>query len=254
MRDWLSNNPELLALLILIVGWVAALCVRYAAAYGANLANRAAAGLGQSTEPLISQKMLLIIQRVGFWLVLLSAVALALETLGVAQMADGLDSLVGFVPSLLVALAILTVGHVIGLLGRELVAGLDYSQHTANLAKIVYGFVMLIAAVMALQQIGLDVSFLSELSIIFTAFVLGSLGLAFAIGARQLVANLTAQGELQRYKVGDRIRVDDLQGVVVEVHRTGLTIATQDGVVNLPAHLFASRPVVRAAEETDLER
>ncbi len=74
--------------------------------------------------------------------------------------------------------------------------------------------------------------------------------LAFALGARQHVANLLARRELSRLAVADRIRVDGIEGEIVDIHATGVDISTEDGVVSIPAARFADTNVLKLTEES----
>jgi small-conductance mechanosensitive channel len=101
-----------------------------------------------------------------------------------------------------------------------------------------------------LQHMGLDVSFIGQLLILVLGAGIGGLALAFALGARRHVANLVAHAMVARYRPGDRIRIGDIEGVVIEVHRVGVDLVTDEGVVTVPAALFADRPVLRRTPTT----
>jgi hypothetical protein len=109
--------------------------------------------------------------------------------------------------------------------------------------------VVTVAVITGLQQLGIDISFVTQLSLILLAALLGGLSLAFALGARQYVANLMAQPELARYATGERLRIGDDEGVIVEIYRTGLTLATEEGLVSIPAARLADGRVVRIGRE-----
>ena len=49
------------------------------------------------------------------------------------------------------------------------------------------------------------------------------------------VANLLARRELSRLAIGERIRVDGVEGDIVDIYNTGLDIATEDGITSIPA-------------------
>ena len=72
------------------------------------------------------------------------------------------------------------------------------------------------------------------------------MSIAFALGARQ---HLVAQSELARYAAGDTLRIDQDQGAVVEIYRTGLTLATEQGLVSIPAARLASGPLLRITDQ-----
>ena len=73
----------------------------------------------------------------------------------------------------------------------------------------------------------------------------GALGLAFALGARGYVANLVARRELDAYREGDTLRIDGVEGTVAALRRTGIVLATADGLVAIPAARFTEALVTR---------
>ena len=56
------------------------------------------------------------------------------------------------------------------------------------------------------------ITFLGNLIVVVVAAFLLGLSIAFALGARQLVANLLSARELGRYQPGDEIRIGEFQG------------------------------------------
>lgn len=160
-----------------------------------------------------------------------------------------LNSAVVFVPQLLVGFTIVVAGHIVGLLMSHVVANLSDEITATSLGpRLVYGAIVVVAVVMGLQHIDVNISFVTQLMLIVVAIAGGGLMLAFALGARQHVANLLASRELSRLAVGDRIRVDGIEGEVVDIHATGLDIATEDGVVSVPGARLAETHVLRQSE------
>ena len=89
-----------------------------------------------------------------------------------------------------------------------------------------------------------------KLLILITVFFAG-LSLAFAAGARSTVANLLARNELSHYRAGDRIRVDGIEGKVVEINRGGMVLSTAEGFARVPAAKFASETVIVLGSDTE---
>jgi len=119
----------------------------------------------------------------------------------------------------------------------------------ARVPGLVHAGVVTVAVITGLQQLGIDISFITQLALVLLASLVGGLSIAFALGARRYVANLMAQPELARYGTGERLRIDADEGVVVEIHRTGLILATDEGLVSIPAARLAEGRVVRITSE-----
>ena len=242
--DWLNQSPEVLALLVIIAGWVTATLVRRGVAAAVPRINLSSTRLGSRSEPVLSPQFARLLQQFVFFGILLASVILGFSLLGDGEVSIWIDSLWVFVSHLLIALGILAAGHILGLLARSLVNGLARDGGAVALSRIAYAVIAGIAVVMAISHMGLDTSFLTWFVLVIVFVVFAGLALAFSLGARVLVANLAAQGDMQVYKAGDRVRVDGIEGTVVEIHRTGLVLSTAEGLARVPAAKFAEMTVI----------
>jgi hypothetical protein len=215
------------------------------------LADRLAARYGTHQQHLFSPLFQRVFGLLTYGTVLLVAVFAAIRLLDIDQLSAWLDGALAYAPRFVVGLFIIGMGNVVGALSRNIVAGLlADGDANALVPRLVHAGVVLVAVITGLAQIGIETAFITQLVSIVLAALVGGLSLAFALGARQHVANLMAQGELARYATGERLRIDDSEGVVVEIHRTGLTLATSEGLVSIPAARLATAPVVRLSRET----
>lgn len=246
---WLGEHPEFIAVLLVLAGFLIARMVRHGIRLFVPWLNRRASRLGPDRGALVSPAFQNALQLVAFWGILLTALIAALYFLGGGAVTGWLDGLLATVPQFLIALAILAVGHLLGLLARSVL-----SKHTAGrerqaIPTLAYAVILGTAAITAVEHLGVQVSFLTHFLLVIVAVFLAGLALAFALGARTLVANLAAQGELQRYQVGDRLRIEDIEGTVVELHRTGVVLSTADGLAAVPAHKLATTTVIEVQAE-----
>jgi len=246
VADVLARYPEIVALLIVVAAVIGARLAQRLALLLLGGLNRLLARFGGGDSRLVSARMEKAAGVALFWAVLLVGAALALRVLGSGQLTTWLDAALTFVPRLVLAGAIVLLGHVAGLLLRNLLlsAG-EPDEVRVLLARLLYAALFLIAVVTALEQLGLGVSFLAQIALVLLALFGGGLVLAFALGARQLVANLTARSDFERYALGDRVRVGEHEGLIIEKHRTGVVLSTPDGQVAVPGALFSRLPVLR---------
>ena len=246
---WLGEHPEFIALLVVVAGWLIARIAREAIGKLIPWVNRRTAGLGTGRTVLISPAFQKASQTVAFWGILLTALIAALYLLGGGGMAGWLDRLLAAVPQFLIALGILAIGHLLGLLARGVLSRHAGSSERQALPSFAYAIIVGVAAITAVEHLGIEITFLTHVLLVIVAVFLAGLALAFALGARVLVANLAAQGETQRYQVGDRVRVDGIEGTVVEIHRTGVLLSGSEGLVSVPASKFAASVVVKLRQE-----
>jgi small-conductance mechanosensitive channel len=244
LGDWLDLHPAVLAAITLLAGFALAWMLKRGAAIFVGWINRISAG---DAEPAVSAKFEQMLQQFVFWAILLITAVACLYLLG-GEQSNYLDALWTGVTRVLVAASIVAVGHVVGVLARHLANGLSQHLDMPVLPRLAYLLIIIVALVMALAHLGLDVSLITFGALVAGGVFLASIGLAFALGARTLVANLAAQSEMGRYRPGDRLRVDGVEGTVLEIDRTGLVLATPEGSSRIPAARFADSTVVLLQE------
>ncbi len=164
----------------------------------------------------------------------------------VGQLSQWLDGVLNYLPRVLVGLTIIGLGHMTGVLARYLVSRMsDDVEPTSTGPRIIHAAIVVIAVVMGLQHMKIDITFLTQLVLVALAVSGAGLALAFALGARQYVSNLVAQSEISRYAIGDRIRVDDVEGEIIEMTRSGVIVNSTEGLVSIPGARFLATNVVR---------
>lgn len=248
-----SAYSEILALAVFVAGIVAARLASVAVGWALNALDSRMARLSTSETGAISPRLIKLSRAIVFWLVLILAVAMSLRLLGIGGISRLLAGLIDFIPQLLIALAIIVAGHLLGLLASGLLTQLYDDIPADSLGpKLLHGMFVAVAVVMGLQQIDINITFITQLLLILIAVVSAGLMLAFALGAQRHVANLLAHRELDRLSIGERIRVDEVEGTIVEIHTTGVDVSTDEGVVSVPSARFAVTHVVRLPElQTD---
>ncbi len=258
-RRGLEYLPSVLgAILLLAIGWLIARLLRSWTARSLARLHRLFAGraVGQElkasgADRVASEAASLIV----FWLVFLVFLAAAGEVLGLPVVTTGLSRLAQYLPNILGAVLVVLAGLVLANLVRGAVA------RTAATTKLSYGgvlsqsarvIILLVAGVIALDQLGIDSQLLIVSMNILIASVIGGTALAFALGSRATVSNILALHYLtQTYKVGQRIRVGELEGEIVEFKKIGVVLASAEGLVLVPAQEFSEQ---RSTLLTEAER
>ncbi len=249
--------PQLLgALAVLLLGWVVAVGLRAFTRRGlqamAHVIPRALSGRVSAWRHLLHPGL---ISGIVFWVVILSFAIVAAQVLGLDIFVAWLDAFLRHLPVIVLALLILIAGGVISQLLRESVvaaaasAGLEY--------RLLFGYatqatILTMAAVIALDLVGLDISFLVALAAILVAAVSGGAALAFGLGARAVVGNLLGVRAIHhRIKEGDLIRIGELEGHVVELGRRVVVLENADGRVTIPGHYFSEQAWTIVMPEDD---
>ena len=246
--DFITRS-EVIAVGVLVIGIVVARLASLAVAAIFGIIDRRAARFATSDTYAMSPRLIRYSRAFAFWLVLVLAISLSLRALGMGGMGTPLTAIIDFMPKLLVAFAIVITGQLLGLTCRHLLLRLGDSIQADSLwPKFVHGSIVAIAVVLGLQHVGVDITFVTRLILILAGTISAGMMLAFALGARQHVSNLMARRELARLNVGERIRIDGHEGEIVDIHNTGVDIATDEGIASVPAARLAEAGFLRPGE------
>jgi len=183
-----------------------------------------------------------------FWVVFLLFAAAAIESLGFTVVTSVLSQIAYYLPNVLAAVVVVTAGVVVGRLGRRAVTSAARSAGIARgegVGRTAQAAIVLVAAVVALDQIGIDAQLLVILVTVVIGVALASAGLAFGIGAKTAVSNIVASYYAsQHYNVGQSVRVGDIEGEIIQLTSTGIVLSTTEGRVLVPAKQFSEETSV----------
>jgi hypothetical protein len=254
--DLLAYLPRLgIAAGLLLAGWGVGRLARWLTVRLLRRLGRVAGGTAleqAARESRIERVASEVVSRVVFWTVFVFFAALAGEVLGLVVASDGLSLLLHYLPSVLAAAVILFAGVVLSNLARDAVVTI---LESAGISGAVPGrfaryAVILLVAVVALDQLGIDSTLLILAVGIFLAAILGSVALAVGLGAREEVGNIIAVHYLSRtYAVGQRVRIGEADGRIVEIGLTGVALETAHGRIHVPARQFSRQVSCLLREE-----
>ena len=148
---------------------------------------------------------------------------------------------------------IILVGLLISTLGRDLTAATVASAgiaHAELFGRGVQAAILVTALVLGINQIGIDVTLLVTVIAILVAAAAGSLSLAFALGARSFVSNLIGSHYLhQHYRPGQRARMGEIEGEILEMTPVSVVLATSEGRVTVPGRVFTEQTTALLTDE-----
>ena len=185
---------------------------------------------------------------VVFWFVILLFLASATETIGLPLVTSWLSGAARYLPGVLSALLIALAGLAVGVFLRDLAisalarAGVPNSRALGRLLQTV---VVLVCVMIAVDQLGIDTTLLTALIVTLLGVALLGGAVAFGLGARTEVSNILASHYLQKtYKVGNRVRIGDLKGEVLQITPTAVVLDSGEGRVTVPAKRFSEEASV----------
>jgi len=186
----------------------------------------------------ISIKFSKVLSTIFYYFLVLLFVVVATDILGMPSVSELVKNIFEFIPRLVVALIVLVLGILLADAIKNIVTSACKSLGipSANLiGSLIFYFLFINIVILALSQAGIQTDFLSQnLSIL-----IGGVAFAFAIGygfaARSVVANfLASYYSSESINIGDKVRLEEVTGTVVDVSKSSMIIETENSRVIFP--------------------
>ncbi|CQH57299.1 mechanosensitive channel protein MscS [Halobacterium hubeiense] len=204
--------------------------------------ERMAHDVGFSTVSLLA--------RLTSWIIYAFAVLVALEVAKLTVQDAVWYPVVGFLPSVVIAVAVLFFGVIAGdkaeLFVSERLRSVKVPEMSI-LPKIVKYSVLFVAALVALSQVGVAID---ALLVLLAAYV-GALVLFTVVATHKLLTSAASGAYLllrQPYGIGDRVAIGEHEGIVQEVNVFVTRVEDDGREYVLPNHLVFDRGVVVVRE------
>jgi Conserved TM helix/Mechanosensitive ion channel len=230
--------PRALALVVvLIAGYAVAKVVgRVVAALSDRIGLPTAAERGGLVESMkrvgISRSVSNILGQIVFWFLMCVFLMAAFNILELQALSDAMQSVVAYIPRLLVATVVVVIGLLIANFLRGVIAtsadrvGISYAE---RLATGCYYVLALMTFIAAFDQLAIKFALLEQMILISFAAVALGLGLAVGLGGREVAGGILAgYYTRQRLHAGDRVSVAGFEGTVREVGPVATIIESRD--------------------------
>jgi len=187
-----------LALLVILVGWFLAKAARFAIVRGLRAVNfhvvTQRAGLdGFLHDGGIRADTTEIMGLVVYWLVILGALVVGFNSLGLVYVTDLLGRVILFVPRVLVALLVLAFGaYFARFIGNAITAYCRnvHLQDAELLGRLAQYAIVTFVVLIALDQVNIGGDIVRQSFLIILAGVVFALALAFGLGGKEWAAEL----------------------------------------------------------------
>ena len=190
-----------------------------------------------------------ILGRILFWIVMMTFVLSAVETLGLTAATSTIDRLVGYLPNVIASALILFVGLLVARFVRGVVSSGALPMEVVRAERLgagVGGLVFIFFGVLALDQLGVETTLLVLLLTVLMGGATLTLGLAFALGARPVIGHILAGHFLrQSLTLGSHVEVGGREGKVESVGPVETRIRNGERAWSIPNATLLDEVIVR---------
>jgi small-conductance mechanosensitive channel len=182
----------------------------------------------------LRQQLNIAIPRIVYFLTLIVLARTAADGLGLTAISGAIGSFFAYLPNIIAALLLMIVGTAVSQFAAETVAeagrssGIDFAP---TLGKLVSGLIMFVVGMMAIGQLQIDTNMVR----IVTSFILGAgalaFGLAFGLGTRDVVRNITAGFYLRKHLlIGEQVEIIGQSGILRSITATHVLLESENAV------------------------
>jgi mechanosensitive ion channel-like protein len=201
----------LLALLVVAVGWLLAKAVRFAIERALRAINFNVLTERAGTDNFLRQAGMrgdttTLFGLVAFWLVIIAALIIAFNGMGLTYLPDLLGRAVLFTPKLLIAMLIMIFGSYCARFVGDAVQNYCVEAQIADaevLGRVVRYAIMLFVVMIALSQIEVGGDIVQRTFLIILAGLMLAIALAFGLGGKEWAASLLQRWWPQHRKDND---------------------------------------------------
>ncbi|WP_185235363.1 mechanosensitive ion channel family protein [Teredinibacter franksiae] len=228
------------AILLLVVGYFISRMVGFILAKGLERTgfNKLSEKVGVAatlTRANITLSVADIVGKLAFWIIMLTFLVTATETLGLPRVSETIDEFVLYLPKVIAAALILIIGLFVAHFVRDLIRsgaegiGVEYAK---PLSSAVYGILFVVIVSLSIGQLEVDTGLLDNV----ISILIGAIGIAAALslglGTRDLAANILA-GVYARdlYSAGDQMQVEDVEGTLDSIGTVKTQIQQHNGAL-----------------------
>ncbi len=174
-----------------------------------------------------------ILSKIVYYIVLLFFLMAASSQLQMEAVSDLVQNLIEFIPNLIVAGIILTIGFIFAEMLKTIVqtALTSFGIPSAKLiSSFFFYFILINIVVSALSQAKIDTGFLGQNISILIAGIVLAFSIGYGLASKSTMANFIGSMYMKgKINIGDSIKVRDEVGKVIAMDKSAITIEKENG-------------------------
>lgn len=195
----------------------------------------------------IRQSPAQVLPRFAYYLLLLFFAQIGADVLGLVAVREAIGSLFAYLPNVLAAALLLSVGSSVAQFAGQAVTqaasetGIDFAR---PLGSMVTGLIMFVIGIMAIAQLKIDTDMVRIFTICLLSGFALAFGLSFGLGTRDVTRNILAGFYARKlFQPGDSVEIRGHRGVLKAITATQTVVEHGQGVVVVANSVFLDETV-----------
>ena len=235
--------PNMLAaILMLIIGYLFAKLVGFLLSnllkkVGANKLSEKVGISGALEKSGVKKDFSALIGTIIFWMIMLTFVVSACDTLGLERVSSTIDDFILYLPKVIAAAVVLLIGLFVSNFVRNAIQASTngMAQYGDILSRTAYGLLAIISIVLSISQLDVDVTLLNQIIQITLFSIAVAVMLSMGLGTREISSNVMSGIYLRDlYRPGTKIEFGEISGTIEQVGSTKTSIKSGDAIHSVP--------------------
>lgn len=246
------GSKAVFVLLIIGIGWICAviikkICAKMLRALGFDVVSEKVGISKLLQKGGISKAPSVLIGSAFYWLILLSALMMAFNSMELETASQLLRQTVLYLPKIIAALVLLSLGGFLGHFVAELVESaskVSNAPFPEVLAKVARWAVIAAAMMMALETLDIAKEIVTKtFVIVFGVAPAAAVALLLFAGRETLANALAGKTVAMDFKPGDMIEMEGVSGEIVSIDAVTTKIKAADEIIVLPNSMLAESKI-----------
>ncbi len=169
-----------------------------------------------------------ILSQLVYYIIFLIFATAASDALGLAIVSQQITAIINLIPKIITAGILFAGGTILANIIKKILETAFRSLNIPSgkiMAGVVFYFLLITISITAIEQTGLNTTFLTQnLQILLVGIVI-AFSVGFGFSSRDLLKNMLASSYSKKhFNIGQIVKIGDYKGVITGIDRTSLTI------------------------------
>lgn len=181
------------------------------------------------------------------WFLILVLIVIGAEILKFTMISNEIGKLISYLPKFLSAVLIFVLGVYGASIAKKalenLIRSFDLNGSKA-ISQIVFYILLIFVSVMALNQAGIDTEVITKNLFLILGAFLAAFSIALGLGSRDIILRLLLGFYSRKnFQIGQRIRIDDKEGIVVSIDNICLVLEANGHKIVYPIKQITNKKI-----------